>query len=49
MAALSTLVAIDRVTPLPLLVAQEAINEAQAQRDKDREAALTNIPGYGTV
>jgi hypothetical protein len=38
MAALSTLVAIDRVTPLPLLLAREVINEAQ--RDKDRESAL---------
>jgi len=40
MMALGTLLAIDQVTPLPLLVAREAINEAEAQRDKDKELAL---------
>jgi hypothetical protein len=39
MAALSTLVAIDRVTPLPLLLAREAINEAQTHRNKDKDSA----------
>jgi hypothetical protein len=38
--ALGTLLAIDQVTPLPLLVAREAINQAEAQRDKDKEIAL---------
>jgi hypothetical protein len=37
--ALNTLVAVDRVTPIPLLLAQEAINQAQAQRDKDKATA----------
>jgi hypothetical protein len=40
MMALGTLLAIDQVTPLPLLVAREAINQAEAQRDKDTEIAL---------
>ena len=40
MMALGTLLAIDQVTPLPLLVAREAINQAEAQRDKDKEIAL---------
>ncbi len=38
--ALNTLVAIDKVTPIPLILARQAIEEAEAQRDKDREAAL---------
>lgn len=38
-AALGTLVVIDRVTPLPLIAAQAAIDEAQAMRDKDRDGA----------
>jgi hypothetical protein len=37
--ALNTLVAVDRVAPLPVLVAQSAIDQAQAQRDKDKDAA----------
>jgi len=37
--ALNTLVAVDRVTPIPLLLAQEAVNQAQAQRDKDKATA----------
>jgi hypothetical protein len=40
MTALGTLVAVDEVTPIPLLVAREAINQAQEQRDKDKETAL---------
>ena len=40
MMALGALLAIDQVTPLPLLVAREAINQAEAQRDKDKEIAL---------
>ena len=39
MAALGTLVVIDEVTPLPLLIAREAINEAQVRRDKDKAEA----------
>lgn len=39
MVALSTLVAIDRVTPLPLLLAREAINEAEAQRNTEKDSA----------
>ena len=39
MAALGTLVVIDEVTPLPLIVARVAINEAQARRDTDKAAA----------
>lgn len=37
--ALNTLVVIDRVTPLPLIFAQTAIDQAQAARDKDRDEA----------
>jgi hypothetical protein len=40
MMALGTLLTIDQVTPLALLVAREAINQAEAQRDKDKEIAL---------
>jgi hypothetical protein len=40
MMALGTLLAIDQVTPLPLLVAREAINQAEAHRDKDKEISL---------
>lgn len=39
MMALGALLAIDQVTPLPLLVAREAINQAEAERDKDKEIA----------
>jgi hypothetical protein len=38
--ALRTLAVVDKVTPLPIAVAQEAISEAQAQHDKDKDAAL---------
>lgn len=37
--ALNTLVVIDRVTPLPLLLAREAINQAQAKSQQDKNAA----------
>lgn len=40
MMALGTLLDIDQVTPLPLLMAREAINQAEAQSDKDKEIAL---------
>jgi hypothetical protein len=39
MTALNTLVVIDRVTPLPLVVAQAAIESAQAESSKDKNAA----------
>jgi hypothetical protein len=38
--SLRTLAVVDRATPLPMAVAQEAINEAQAIRDKDKDTAL---------
>jgi hypothetical protein len=38
--ALNTLVVIDRVIPLPLVLAQTAIDQAQSLRDKDRDGAL---------
>jgi hypothetical protein len=37
--ALNTLAVIDQVIPLPLLLAREAINQAQAAKDKDKDAA----------
>lgn len=37
--ALNTLVIVDRVVPIPLLAAREAIDQAQAQAQKDRAAA----------
>ncbi len=37
--ALSTLVETDKVQPLPLLLASEAVIQAQKQRDKDKSAA----------
>ena len=39
LAALNTLVTVDQVTPLPLLVAQEAISQAQTSAQKDKNAA----------
>jgi hypothetical protein len=39
LAALNTLVTVDQVTALPLLVAQEAINQAQTAAQKDKNAA----------
>jgi hypothetical protein len=41
--ALNTLLAIDRVTPIPLVLARDAINEAQAQRQKDKNAAQSAL------
>ena len=38
LAALNSLVTVDQVTPLPLLVAQEAINQAQTSAQKDKNA-----------
>jgi hypothetical protein len=37
--ALNTLVMIDRVIPLPLVIAQAAINDAEALRDNDKDGA----------
>jgi hypothetical protein len=37
--ALNTLVVVQRVIPLPVAIAQSAINEAQALRDSDKEKA----------
>lgn len=37
--ALNTLVVIDRVTSIPLLLAREAVNDAQAQAQTDKEKA----------
>jgi hypothetical protein len=39
LAALNALVTVDQITPLPLLVAQEAINQAQTLAQKDKNAA----------
>jgi hypothetical protein len=39
--ALNTLVAIDKVTPLPLVLARSAINAAQEQSQKDKNSAQT--------
>jgi hypothetical protein len=39
--ALNTLVVVDRATPLPLILAREAINDAQAQSQKDKAQAQT--------
>jgi hypothetical protein len=48
--ALNTLVIIDKVNPLPLVLAQKAINDAQAIResDKDGAAKLLAIAKYQT-
>jgi hypothetical protein len=37
--ALNTLVVVDRIIPLPLVAAQEAVDAAQAIKDKDKDAA----------
>jgi hypothetical protein len=37
--ALNTLVVVDRVTPLPLLLARDAINQAQAKSQQDKKTA----------
>jgi hypothetical protein len=39
LAALNSLVTVDQFTPLPLLVAQEAINQAQTSAQKDKNEA----------
>jgi hypothetical protein len=39
--ALNTLLAVDRVTPLPLVVARQALNAAQVQSQSDKNAAQT--------
>jgi hypothetical protein len=41
--ALNTLAVIDQVTPLPLLLTRVAIDEAQALREKDKNAAQTHL------
>jgi hypothetical protein len=41
--AFNTLLAVDRVTPIPLVLARDAINEAQAQRQKDKKAAQSAL------
>jgi hypothetical protein len=39
--ALDTLVVVDRVTPIPLILARAAVTAAQAERDKDKTTAQT--------
>jgi hypothetical protein len=41
--ALSSLVIVDQTTPLPLILAQTAIEQAQAERDKDKAAAQRHL------
>ena len=41
--ALGTLVLTDRIIPIPMLVARRALEEAQAERDKNKEAALQSV------
>ncbi len=41
--ALNTLVVIDQVTSIPLLLAREAVNDAQAQAQKDKEKAQQRL------
>ncbi|HTT19290.1 MAG TPA: YfdX family protein [Candidatus Sulfotelmatobacter sp.] len=41
--ALNTLVVVDRVTPLPLVLARDAINEAQSKSKQDKEAAEASL------
>jgi YfdX protein len=41
--ALNTLAIVDHVEPLPIVTAQAAIEEAQTQRDKDKEAAKKQL------
>lgn len=43
LAALDTLVLVDRIIPLPLLLAREALNEAQALREKDKDTAMKRL------
>ena len=39
--ALDTLVVVDRVSPIPLILARAAVSAAQTERDKDKTAAQT--------
>jgi hypothetical protein len=39
--ALDTLVVVDRVTPIPLILARAAVTAAQSERDKDKTTAQT--------
>jgi hypothetical protein len=41
--ALNTLVVVDRVTPLPLVLARDAINEAQSKSKQDKQAAQASL------
>jgi hypothetical protein len=41
--ALNTLAVVDQVTPLPIAVAQAAIDSAQQLRDRDKEGARTHL------
>jgi hypothetical protein len=41
--ALNTLVEVDQATPLPLAIAQAAIDAAQQLRDNDKNAAQTHL------
>lgn len=43
MTALNTLVVIERVIPLPIAVAQAAINDAESMRDKDKDGARQKL------
>lgn len=43
MLALNTLVVIDRVRPLPVALAQVAINQAHTLREKDKDTALKHL------
>ncbi|MGZ4820756.1 MAG: YfdX family protein [Terriglobales bacterium] len=43
LAVLDTLVLVDRIIPLPLLLAREAVNEAQTLREKDKDTAMKRL------
>jgi hypothetical protein len=43
LAALNTLLAVDRVTPLPLVFAREALDAAKGQSQSDKAAAQTLV------
>jgi hypothetical protein len=40
LAALNTLVATDHITPIPLLLAQDAVRQAESLRDQDKNGAM---------
>jgi hypothetical protein len=44
---LDTLVLVNHIIPPPLLVAREAVNEAQALREKDKDNALKRLGLHG--